>query len=187
MEEDAMTEVDPRPFVGEPFALDLLNTRWQEHGRQEDLLDTPAGLHVWLAGHGLAERFPAGAESLQAVRTTRRALAAAVAEPGSPDAARQVDEILDHGRVRLTLDAEGPGERAEFTDPHWGAAWTAAQDYRRLLATAPDRIRLCDQPDCIRYFLDTSRNGTRRWCSMALCGNRAKAARHYARSRGPRA
>ncbi|ULR55553.1 CGNR zinc finger domain-containing protein [Streptomyces deccanensis] len=182
-----MTEVDPRPFVGEPLALDLLNTRWQEDGRQKDLLDTPAGLRLWLGGHGLAERFTADAASLEAVRATRSALAAAVTEPDSPEAARQVDEILDHGRIRPTLTAEGPGEHAEFADPVWGAAWTVAHDYLRLLATVPDRIRLCDQPDCIRYFLDTSRNGTRRWCSMALCGNRAKVARHYARNRESRA
>ncbi|MBA4866834.1 CGNR zinc finger domain-containing protein [Streptomyces sp. PSKA54] len=181
-----MTEADPRPFVGEPLALDLLNTLWLEHGRQEDLLGSPTGLRVWLAGHGLADRFSADAASLEAVLAAREALAAAVTAPGSPSAARQVDEILGHGRIRPTLTAEGPGETTEFEDPAWGAAWTAAHDYLRLLATAPDRIRLCDQPDCIRYFLDTSRNGARRWCSMALCGNRAKAARHYARARSTR-
>ncbi|MCW5254559.1 MULTISPECIES: CGNR zinc finger domain-containing protein [unclassified Streptomyces] len=179
-----MTEIDPRPFVGEPLALDLLNTRWQEHGQLHDLLETPDGLRVWLSGHGLAERFPADGASLEAVRATRAALYAAVDRPGSDEAARPVDAILDHGRIRPVLTGAGPGERAEVTDPVWGAAWTAAHDYLRLLTTAADRIRLCDQPDCIRYFLDTSRNGTRRWCSMALCGNRAKAARHYARSRG---
>ncbi|MFK4105631.1 CGNR zinc finger domain-containing protein [Streptomyces sp. NPDC019531] len=181
-----MTEADPRPFVGEPLALDLLNTLWLEHGRQEDLLDSPTGLRVWLAGHGLADRFPADGASLKAVLAAREALAAAVTAPGSPSAARKVDEILGHGRIRPTLTAEGPGETTEFEDPAWSAAWTAAHDYLHLLATAPDRIRLCDQPDCIRYFLDTSRNGTRRWCSMALCGNRAKAARHYARTRPAR-
>jgi predicted RNA-binding Zn ribbon-like protein len=183
MEDGAMTETDPRPFVGEPLALDLLNTRWKEHGRDEDLLDSPGGLHVWLAGHGLADRFPADTASLEAVLLAREALSAIVTTPGSAAAARQVDDVLAHGRIRPTLSAEGPGEATEFEDPAWGAAWTAARDYLRLLATAADRIRLCDQPDCIRYFFDTSRNGGRRWCSMALCGNRAKAARHYARTR----
>ncbi|MGP3984866.1 CGNR zinc finger domain-containing protein [Streptomyces sp. KR80] len=181
-----MTEADPRPFVGEPLALDLLNTRWKEHGRLHDLLDSPSGLRVWLAGRGLVDQFPADDASLKAVLRAREALAAALADPGSSTAARQVDDVLSHGRIRPTLTANGPGETAEFEDPAWSVAWTAARNYLHLLATAPDRIRLCDQPDCIRHFFDTSRNGTRRWCSMALCGNRAKAARHYARTRDAR-
>jgi predicted RNA-binding Zn ribbon-like protein len=54
---------------------------------------------------------------------------------------------------------------------------------RPLLGTAPDRIRSCAHDSCVLHFFDTSRNGTRRWCSMATCGNRAKASRHYARSK----
>ena len=45
------------------------------------------------------------------------------------------------------------------------------------------RVRRCAEPRCARVFLDTSRNGTRRWCDMGTCGNRAKAARHRARTR----
>jgi len=44
------------------------------------------------------------------------------------------------------------------------------------------RVRRCADPRCSRVFLDTSRNGTRRWCDMGTCGNRAKAARHRART-----
>ena len=36
-------------------------------------------------------------------------------------------------------------------------------------------------PACVLWFYDTTRNGTRRWCFMAICGNRAKAHRHYDR------
>lgn len=178
-----MAQADPRPFVGEPLALDLLNTRWRERDRIHDLLDSPSGLRIWLTVHGLADRFPADEASLNAVVQARQALTAIVTDPNCPVASGQVDAVLAHGRIRLTLTADGPGETVEFDDPAWGAAWTAVRDYLRLLEEAPERIRLCAQPDCIRYFLDTSRNGTRRWCSMALCGNRAKAARHYARTR----
>jgi predicted RNA-binding Zn ribbon-like protein len=45
------------------------------------------------------------------------------------------------------------------------------------------RVRQCADARCARVFLDTSRNGTRRWCDMGTCGNRAKAARHRARRR----
>ena len=47
----------------------------------------------------------------------------------------------------------------------------------------PDRIRICDSDGCKWVFYDTSRTARRRWCDMATCGNRAKAARHRARAR----
>lgn len=46
------------------------------------------------------------------------------------------------------------------------------------------RLRLCESPECGWLFLDSSPNHRRRWCSMAGCGNRAKARRHYRRVRG---
>ena len=46
------------------------------------------------------------------------------------------------------------------------------------------RVRECANGKCLWLFLDESKNGTRRWCSMTACGNRAKAHRHYARLKG---
>ena len=43
------------------------------------------------------------------------------------------------------------------------------------------RVRVCANPDCLWLFLDDSKGGARRWCSMQACGNRAKARRHYLR------
>ena len=82
----------------------------------------------------------------------------------------RVDDLLEHGRIRATLSAEGPGERAEFAGDAWGPGRLAARNYIELLSTA-------------LHFFDISRNGTRRWCSMAAGGNRAKASRHYARTK----
>lgn len=45
------------------------------------------------------------------------------------------------------------------------------------------RLRECSGRDCSRFFVDESKNGSRRWCSMSECGNRAKARRHYRRTR----
>ena len=54
------------------------------------------------------------------------------------------------------------------------------------LLTTPSllqRVRVCASADrCAWLFLDTSRNGSRRWCDMSICGNRAKARRHYQRA-----
>ncbi|MEV6961212.1 CGNR zinc finger domain-containing protein [Streptomyces sp. NPDC051207] len=173
---------DPRPLTGEPLSLDLLNTRWVQDGAERDLLADTDGLAVWLAAHGLDGRFTADAATLRHALQARDALKAAVDESPEEGAAR-VDAVLAHGRIRATLTAEGPGELFEFADGSWGPAWLAARNYLELLATAPDRIRACAHEACVLHFFDTSRNGTRRWCSMAVCGNRAKASRHYARTK----
>ncbi|MEE1753644.1 CGNR zinc finger domain-containing protein [Streptomyces sp. SP18CS02] len=174
---------DPRPLVGEPVSLDLLNTRWNMEGVRQDLLTDVRGAAIWLAGNGLDGRFRADAPTLEHLVAAREALAAVVGSPGDPEAAARLNGVLAHGRIRATLTPEGPGEEAEFADPSWGPGWTAARNYLDLLRTAPDRIRSCAHEACILHFFDTSRNGTRRWCSMAVCGNRAKASRHYARAK----
>src|ERR671930_579256 len=58
--------------------------------------------------------------------------------------------------------------------------WSAAE----LLTSGPlERVRECPGDDtCGWLFLDTSRNGSRRWCDMRTCGNRAKARRYYRRA-----
>lgn len=174
---------DPRPLTGEPLALDLLNTRWMQEGEAQDLLTDLDGLAVWLDANGLSGGYAPDAKVLRHTLQARDALKAAV-DGSLEEGARLVDAVLAHGRIRATLTAEGPGELPEFTDPSWGPAWLAARNYLELLATAPDRIRGCAHEACILHFFDTSRNGTRRWCSMAACGNRAKASRHYARTKG---
>jgi predicted RNA-binding Zn ribbon-like protein len=176
------TARDPRPLTGEPLALDLLNTRWNREGVTQDLLDGAEGLAVWLESNGLAGRHRADEPVLRHLREAREALAAAV-HTSPRQAAPLVDAVLAHGRIRARLTADGPAEEAEFTDPAWGPAWLAARNYLELLERAPERIRACAGGGCVLHFFDTSRNGTRRWCSMAACGNRAKASRHYARSK----
>ena len=59
--------------------------------------------------------------------------------------------------------------------------WSAAD-----ILVGPDcaRVRECANDKCLWLFLDDSKNGTRRWCSMQACGNRAKAHRHYLRRKG---
>jgi len=59
--------------------------------------------------------------------------------------------------------------------------WSAAD-----ILVGPDsaRVRECANHRCLWLFLDDSKNGSRRWCSMQMCGNRAKAQRHYLRSKG---
>jgi predicted RNA-binding Zn ribbon-like protein len=59
--------------------------------------------------------------------------------------------------------------------------WSAAD---LLVRTTLQRLRQCANPECGWLFLDNSKSGNRRWCSMSACGNRAKAHRHYLRQKG---
>ena len=174
---------DPRPLLGEPLALDLVNTRWIGPGGRQDLLTDTVGLAVWLHGAGLAGTCRPDEPTLAALRQARDAVVAAVADPANVG---PLNEVLDQGRIRRVIIDGVPSEELEVKEHAWRAAWLAADSYAGLLLDGPDRIRRCANSDCILHFYDTSKNGARRWCSMAGCGNRAKAARHYDRSRGPR-
>ena len=94
-------------------------------------------------------------------------------------------------------------ERRLVRTPEHGYRWVSPESARLEafipglalaasdLLTGPDRrrIRICEATaldGCGWLFLDTSKNGTRRWCEMATCGNKYKARRHYARTRAGR-
>ncbi|HXB57377.1 MAG TPA: CGNR zinc finger domain-containing protein, partial [Vicinamibacteria bacterium] len=65
--------------------------------------------------------------------------------------------------------------------------WPVIQSAGELLTSpARERLRECAAPNCAWLFLDASRNRSRRWCDMSVCGNRAKARRHYRRERARR-
>lgn len=151
-------------------------------GRPADLLATVDGVEAWLRVVGI-EGATAGAAQEPLVEA--RAAIRAVVSAGDPaSASDRLNSVLARGRLRLSLGPDGRSQRVvEVDDPPWRPAVLAAYDLLSLLDARPERIRRCDHPNCVLWFLDTSRNGTRRWCSMATCGNRSKVQRHYSRSR----
>jgi predicted RNA-binding Zn ribbon-like protein len=62
--------------------------------------------------------------------------------------------------------------------------WPLVRSAAALLVS-PDlkKVKMCSGPECGWLFLGTSHNHARRWCTMESCGNRAKARRHYQRTR----
>lgn len=174
---------DPRPLIGEPLSLDLLNTVWIDAAGRHDLLSELSGLRVWLASNGLAEHVPVTEATRKALLQARDVLSAHLHAPKERTATEALNALLARGVQIHRLTDHGPEVRPQLQEPAELAAWTAAEDYLQLLARAPARIRRCAHPDCVLHFYDTSPRGDRRWCSMAGCGNRAKAARHHARTR----
>jgi predicted RNA-binding Zn ribbon-like protein len=74
------------------------------------------------------------------------------------------------------------------TDALESVLWPIARSAADLLVSDTERakVRECGASDCRWLFLDTSKNRSRQWCSMASCGNREKARRHYQRVRARR-
>jgi CGNR zinc finger len=97
-------------------------------------------------------------------------------------AVRILAEELRRGHGSLALRGNGMLFEIEFQPREQDPRFLLARAAAGFLASAdPARIRRCGGTNCILFFYDATRSGTRRWCSMAACGNRMKAALHYQR------
>ena len=205
MDEDTTRTWEKADFCGGDLAVDFVNTvSGVGTNRTRERLVRYADLVGWAAAAGILETDLAHAVSERAARdagaassaldralTFREALFAAL------DAVRMgegmpagvlppINGILAGALAHRTLSDRGG--RVMW---HWSSEpsldrplWPVAQSAAALLTEGPmDRLRLCEAADCGWLFLDMSKNRSRRWCDMAVCGNRAKAARHYRRSR----
>jgi predicted RNA-binding Zn ribbon-like protein len=144
------------------LVLDFLNTVDVEDGT--DVLDDPAGRRAWLATRGLADA--------DAAAEVRAALRAAVGEEAPRPAGLSA-------QVTVSLEADGP--RLVAGDVV-GAVLAAAS--RLAVLGEWDRVKICPADDCRWAFYDRSRNHSRTWCSMRVCGNREKARAWRERTRG---
>jgi len=92
--------------------------------------------------------------------------------------------VLDNGRGRDRLaDPEAVrGWLGEHDRPATVQEALAVLAWDELRAESPGRLRACANPECRLFLIDHSKPNSARWCSMATCGNRMKARRHYRRS-----
>jgi len=107
------------------------------------------------------------------------------------DAMRALNLALARAPDRIGVERQGGG--FAWRVPHMSEPTAAAllapvvwSGTGLLLGSRLARVRHCANERCLWLFLDDSKSGTRRWCSMAACGNRAKAHRHYARRKKKR-
>ncbi|HEX7536219.1 MAG TPA: CGNR zinc finger domain-containing protein [Dermatophilaceae bacterium] len=147
----------------------FLNTVDVEAG--SDAMATVDGWTSWLSAQGLEGCFgpqdPAALERARELRGDLRALAS-----GEQHAqGRQVDI-----QVALTVDGH-----VELSAPT-AVGFLAAAAAKVAIEERIDRVKICPADDCRWAFYDTSRNRSRQWCSMEVCGNRAKARAHRQRS-----
>jgi predicted RNA-binding Zn ribbon-like protein len=189
----ATADARPEPAPGEEFsaALALVNTRLLAGGEPADLIASAPRAGAWLAGRGL---LPAGAgvgdddaARLRALREVIRTLFAARAAGAVPaaDVVAAFNRALALTPVVAALNGDEAGPRrdqaplAPAPDLVGVALTRLAADALTVLTSADGRLPApCGAHGCIRWFLRT--HAARQWCSDR-CGDRVRAARHYAR------
>ncbi|MGH3154865.1 MAG: CGNR zinc finger domain-containing protein [Streptosporangiaceae bacterium] len=163
----------------EDFLLRLLNSTPVVDGVPSDELAGPARGRAWLAAAG---GLGTDAELSQVLRV--RAALQAVVRGEQPPAvlAPELDGVtsvpaIAGGRLTWSLRLAPERELAVRAILVWDA----------LARRSPGRLRPCANDECRLFLIDRSKANAARWCSMAVCGNRMKARRHYQRAQGTRA
>ena len=169
------------------LCLDFVATVGERWRRSFERLRNPEDLGRWLVEASLASAEPqVRRRELDHARVLREAIyrVAKLAGGGTPSP-RDVDE--------LNAWAAKPPLAPQLSADARSVTWTAEREVEAALATiardAVDllsgplatRIRECAAADCALLFVDTSRPGHRRWCSMSTCGNRMKTAAYRRR------
>src|SRR3989441_1806067 len=189
-------------FVGNQLALDFLNTRPVQNGVPMELLPDFSALLRWFqAAELLSARDVANLQqkwgksaraqrTVEAFRELREKLRKEILawEGGGAVHHSTVDDLnrlmADHP-MRAKLKTSGSASSMEpWFEPRQPEDLLAPLAYSAATLFANvdrNRVRKCDQ--CVLHFYDTSKKGTRRWCSMQLCGNRLKVAAYATRRR----
>ncbi|MBV8313725.1 MAG: CGNR zinc finger domain-containing protein [Planctomycetaceae bacterium] len=197
----------PAFFVGEHLALDFLNTTATPQGAQVEWLGDGKDLVDWLEQAGSIEPAAAarirgsGGDALDEVarqarefrRWLRGFVTARMGEPlrATAAAVAPLNELLARDRSFQRVEVAGrdadDGRRPLLRRVR---RWESSEElFEPIAEAAADLIchqdfrliRSCGGSACTLVFLDRTKAHTRRWCSMAVCGNRAKAAAHRAR------
>lgn len=185
-----------RPDLSGTLALAFANTLRAPGSAAPDALATPSDVVRWVsenvaAGGNAAPPGPLWGppvsrqlhtEALRLRDAIQRLLSLVTAhQPPTGAVLDEINRVVDAATWSRRIAIEGDGLRLHETTfarrPEGilaPVAWAAAQF---AITADPGRLRRCAAEDCSQWFVDTSKGGRRRWCSMATCGNRAKAAR----------
>jgi predicted RNA-binding Zn ribbon-like protein len=181
-------------LVGGRLAIDFANTVYSP-ASGGDALATWDDVAAFLVAAGATAR--PGREG-DAGRSVARALAlrgvirdllAAMAarRPLALASVEAVNDVLRAGAGHDRLVADGRGWRLEFAPGRNDRAAALVPLARSAAALITEgraaAVKKCGNPRCVLYFRDDSRGRRRRWCSMAVCGNRMKVAAHARRQR----
>ena len=181
------THPTSQPPPGLELVMAFENTYDVDAG--QDQLATPAQLADWLAGQGLLDGGPAPDEDDLAVvvefrEAVRALLLANNGEPLDPRAPATLNRVGARASLRVGFAGDG---RAELTPAAEGVDRALARLLAIISSAMADgtwaRLKACREDTCRWAFYDRSRNRSGSWCSMAECGNRAKARAYRRRER----
>lgn len=198
--------IEPAKFflIAGNLSVDFVNTEIVENGAAKDLLADFADLAAWAAATNLLEESEAkklvadwsGRKAVREVlvqaKSFRKILREMVAGLAQGEAASETAiaainaEVKNQSgaiEVRKTENGFEKLFRADFREPRQLLAPVAESAADLLCYGNPVFLKKCEGDGCVLYFYDTTKNHSRRWCSMAGCGNRAKAAAFYQRRR----
>jgi predicted RNA-binding Zn ribbon-like protein len=182
-------------IVANQLAVDLANTEVMDAGVRVDLIEDFEHLVEWLTVAGVLtsqqssavlKSFSGSNERRQAVREAKRLrqaihvlIAAAVSGRQVPGSVfEEINRVLRGGHAYRQLIRNRKGvslvEESQLSTPLQLLS-PVAESAADLLAHGDLAfIRKCENPDCILHIYDTTKNHSRRWCSMSACGNRNK-------------
>lgn len=188
-------------FLGNQLALDFLNTRPVQNGEATELLPDFSALLRWFHAAGLLSSREAthierewgqsgeARRTLEEARVLREALRKEILawEDGGSihhSIVAELNRLMAEHPMRTRLKGNGDERLPElyFTVQKPEDLFAPLAQSAAMLFTGVDRRRVRKCGQCVLHFLDTSKKGTRQWCSMQLCGNRLKVAA-YARRR----
>lgn len=183
------------PMVGDHLAMDLLNTQASSNGGTLDFWTGADAVLAWLERCGIVaaaadtelDKAALLAQAL-ALRTLARQLIARRKE-GAPLDTTALNGYLHAYISAPHLDTDSEGRlalrRSVRSDAIASLLGPVAEAVAQLLADGDlALVKQCEHPDCILWFYDRTKSHKRRWCSMAMCGNRYKAAQFRKRSAG---
>lgn len=163
------------------LCLDFIRTlRYRGTASEVEELPDAAAWGAWIDAFG-----PFGApvrpSSVEDARSLREAIHALLTDAVRPSVRRRLNGFAALPVPAPSLSASGE-LRWQAPDPASAMLALLARDALELV-TSPEfaRVRRCAGPTCGALFLDTSRPGTRRWCSMEICGNQAKKSTYRAK------
>lgn len=173
-------------LLGGALALDFVNTRDPLLALDaHEYLDSPSALTEWGKHVGLLpprRRLRLSDADLERAHATRATLERLFTTPTNADGTRFA---LAYAQAAANAKLVRAGDRFRLDGANGvDAILLPVLESARELLTGPElaRIRRCGAPDCGWLFVDRSRNGTRRWCSMDGCGAREKMRRYRART-----
>jgi predicted RNA-binding Zn ribbon-like protein len=174
-----LTEIfDETPAPGElEFVREFVNSRELDPDR-EDLGD-PEALGTWLGDHGIPVTGALGEPDVERARAFREAIRALLlANNGEPVSGESLEELRAAASA-APLQIEVGDDGSIATAPAAGGVDALIARTLSVVAAAQERgewerLKACRSHECVWAFYDRSRNRSRHWCSMGVCGNRAK-------------